>query len=75
MMSMLFSHPDVYAVVAEVAGQIVGSNFLWEESAIAGVGPTTVALHPECQSCRRLGSSAGTGKGVCGRAPSAGGFS
>jgi predicted N-acetyltransferase YhbS len=44
-MSMLFSHPDVYSVVAEVAGQIVGSNFLWEESAIAGVGPITVSPH------------------------------
>lgn len=45
MMSMLFSHPEIYSVVAEVAGQIVGSNFLWEESAIAGVGPITVAPH------------------------------
>jgi GNAT superfamily N-acetyltransferase len=53
MMSMLFSHPDVYAVVAEVAGQIVGSNFLWEESAIAGVGPTTVALHIQNASLGR----------------------
>ncbi|PSB26506.1 GNAT family N-acetyltransferase [Stenomitos frigidus ULC18] len=43
MMVMLFSRPDVFSVVAEVAGQIVGSNFLWEESAIAGVGPLSVA--------------------------------
>jgi len=33
---MLFSHPDVYAVVAEVAGQIVGSNFLWEGPPLLG---------------------------------------
>ncbi len=45
MMSMLFSHPNVYSVVAEMAGQIVGSNFLWEESTIAGVGPITIVLH------------------------------
>ncbi|WP_017299461.1 GNAT family N-acetyltransferase [Nodosilinea nodulosa] len=42
MMGMLFAHPNVYSVVAEAAGQVVGSNFLWEESAIAGVGPITV---------------------------------
>ncbi|PSB57652.1 GNAT family N-acetyltransferase [Chamaesiphon polymorphus] len=45
MMAMLFAHPKIYSVVAEADGQIVGSNFLWEESAIAGVGPITVAPH------------------------------
>ncbi|MDV2997510.1 MAG: hypothetical protein N4J56_007215 [Chroococcidiopsis sp. SAG 2025] len=45
MMAMLFSHPGVYSVVAESEGQIVGSNFLWEESVIAGVGPITVKPH------------------------------
>lgn len=45
MMSMLFSHPNVYSVVAEIAGQIVGSNFLWEGSTIAGVSSITVAPH------------------------------
>lgn len=39
----MFSRPDIYSVVAEVAGQVVGSNFLWEESVVAGVGPITVA--------------------------------
>jgi len=50
--------------------QIVGSNFLWEESAIVGVGPTTVAPHIQDASLFD-GSSAGTGKTtrVCGRAP------
>jgi predicted N-acetyltransferase YhbS len=43
MMSMLFSRPDIYAVVAEIDGQIVGSNFLWEAGTIAGVGPISVA--------------------------------
>lgn len=41
--SQLFSCPDIYSVVAEVGGQIVGSNFLWEETTIAGVGPLSVA--------------------------------
>jgi predicted N-acetyltransferase YhbS len=39
----LLSNPGVYSVVAEVNGEVVGSNFLDERSAIAGVGPITVA--------------------------------
>lgn len=35
-------HPGVYAVVAEMDGRIVGSNFLDERSSIRGVGPITV---------------------------------
>lgn len=42
LMSWLLSRSDIYSVVAEVAGQVVGSNFLWEESVVAGVGPITV---------------------------------
>ncbi|MFN0314566.1 MAG: GNAT family N-acetyltransferase [Burkholderiales bacterium] len=38
----LLSRTDVHAVVAERDGQVVGSNFLWEGDAIAGVGPITV---------------------------------
>lgn len=37
----LLSHPGFYAVVAELDGRVVGSNFLDERSAIAGVGPIT----------------------------------
>jgi predicted N-acetyltransferase YhbS len=37
------AHPGFYAVVAEVDGQVVGSNFLDERSPIAGLGPITVA--------------------------------
>jgi predicted N-acetyltransferase YhbS len=40
--STLLSHPGFYAVVAEIDGKIVGSNFLDERSAIAGIGPITV---------------------------------
>jgi hypothetical protein len=40
-MTALLNMRDVYAVVAESEGGVVGSNFLWED-AIAGVGPITV---------------------------------
>ena len=36
-------HPGFYAVVAELDGRVVGSNFLDERSGIAGLGPITVA--------------------------------
>jgi GNAT superfamily N-acetyltransferase len=38
----LLSRDDVYSVVAEVDGQVIGSNFLWENGTIAGVGPITI---------------------------------
>ncbi|MDN3513572.1 MAG: GNAT family N-acetyltransferase [Candidatus Brocadia sp.] len=38
----LLAHPGFYAVVAELDGQVVGSNFLDERSAVAGIGPITV---------------------------------
>lgn len=42
LLTMLFSRPDIYSVVAEADGQIAGSNFLWEDCVIAGVGPITI---------------------------------
>jgi predicted N-acetyltransferase YhbS len=42
LLSEQLSHPRFHAVVAEVNGRIVGSNFLDERCAIAGVGPITV---------------------------------
>jgi predicted N-acetyltransferase YhbS len=42
LVTMLLSHPGFYAVVAELNGKIVGSNFLDERSAIAGIGPVSV---------------------------------
>ena len=42
LLSHLLSCQDVYSVVAEHAGRVVGSNFLWETARIAGVGPITV---------------------------------
>jgi predicted N-acetyltransferase YhbS len=36
------THPGFYAVVAELEGRVVGSNFLDERSPIVGLGPITV---------------------------------
>src|SRR4051794_8024041 len=44
----LFAHPGFYSVVAEVDGQVVGSNCLDERSTIAGVGPISVT--PDVQN-------------------------
>jgi predicted N-acetyltransferase YhbS len=41
-MTMLFSAPGFYAVVAELDGRIVGSNVLEERSIVMGIGPITV---------------------------------
>jgi hypothetical protein len=41
-LTMMFSHPGSYWVVAKVNGWIAGSNCLDERSAMAGVGPITV---------------------------------
>jgi predicted N-acetyltransferase YhbS len=42
LITSLLSRGDVYSVVAEADGRVVGSNFLWENGAIAGVGPITI---------------------------------
>ena len=42
LLTMMFSHPGFYGVVAESDGRIIGSNCLDERSAVAGVGPITV---------------------------------
>lgn len=42
LMSLLFDRSDIYGVVAAVGEQIVGSNFLWAEQIVAGIGPLTV---------------------------------
>jgi predicted N-acetyltransferase YhbS len=47
-MNYALSGAGVYSVVAEGDGQIVGSNFLWENPLIGGVGPITV--DPTCQN-------------------------
>jgi GNAT superfamily N-acetyltransferase len=42
LMSSLLDRPDIHSVIAEIDGSLVGSNFLWENATIAGVGPITV---------------------------------
>lgn len=42
LLSMMFSDPGFYCVVAEVDGRIVGSNCMDERSVIRGVGPITI---------------------------------
>jgi predicted N-acetyltransferase YhbS len=38
----LLANPGFYAVVAELDGRVIGSNFLDERSMVAGIGPITV---------------------------------
>ena len=54
LLSDLLSRKNVYSVVAEVDGQVVGSNFLWETAAVAGVGPITVNPATQNVSVGRL---------------------
>ena len=42
MVTRMLSHPGFYSVVAEMDGQIVGSNFLDVRNTISGVGPITI---------------------------------
>lgn len=46
----LVSRPDVHALIVEANGRVVGSNFLWEDDPVAGVGPVTV--DPSAQNSR-----------------------
>ena len=41
-LSMMFSHPSFFCVVAEQDGRVMGSNCLDERTAIAGIGPITI---------------------------------
>ena len=47
-MNFFLSAEGVYSLVAEDNGKIVGSNFLWENPFVGGVGPITV--DPACQN-------------------------
>ena len=42
LLSMMFTNPGFYGVVAERDGRIIGSNVLDERSVICGVGPITI---------------------------------
>jgi len=41
-LSMMFSHPSFFCVVAEQNGRVIGSNCLDERTDIAGIGPITI---------------------------------
>ena len=45
---ILFASPQVFGVVAESDGRIIGSNYLWEYDRIRAVGPITI--DPSVQS-------------------------
>lgn len=42
LMRHVTARADVWGVVAEAAGRVVGSNFLWEDDDVCGVGPITI---------------------------------
>ena len=42
LMAMVLNTPQIYGVVAESGGRVVGGSFLWEADEIAGVGPVMV---------------------------------
>jgi predicted N-acetyltransferase YhbS len=52
-LSMIFSHPSFFCVIAEQDGKIVGSNCLDERGPIAGVGPITIDPHTQNRSVGR----------------------
>lgn len=55
LMNYALANKEIYSVVLEVDGKIVGSNFLWLHSPIAGVGPITIAPgHQNSALGRRL---------------------
>src|ERR1700722_2656503 len=41
-LTMMFSNPGFYCVVAETGGRLIGSNCLDERAIVAGIGPITV---------------------------------
>lgn len=53
-LSIMFSHPSLFCVVAEEDGKILGSNCLDERTPIAGVGPITIDPGAQNKSVGRL---------------------
>jgi predicted N-acetyltransferase YhbS len=47
------AQPQMFSIVAESGGRIVGSNFLWEYDAFRAVGPVTVDPHMESKGIGR----------------------
>jgi ribosomal protein S18 acetylase RimI-like enzyme len=53
LVNLLFNSPGHYSVVAELDGEIVGSNVLDERNAIAGIGPITIEPNLQEQNIGR----------------------
>jgi len=53
LLSQLLVNPGFYGIVAEQEGRIVGSNFVDERAAIAGIGPITVDPEVEARGIGR----------------------
>lgn len=49
----LFASPQVYSIVAESGGQVIGSNHLWEYDAIRAVGPITIDANAQAKGTGR----------------------
>ncbi|HKQ51386.1 MAG TPA: GNAT family N-acetyltransferase [Pyrinomonadaceae bacterium] len=49
----LFLSPQVFSVVAEADGRVVGSNHLWEYDEIRAVGPITIDLNAQAKGTGR----------------------
>jgi GNAT superfamily N-acetyltransferase len=54
LMQMLFANVDVFSVVAESDGEVVGSNHLVEYDAIRAVGPITVDPSAQAKGAGRM---------------------
>lgn len=54
LMEMLCAHPEVFSVVAEQDGEVIGSNHLTEYDAIRAVGPITVDPQVQAKGAGRL---------------------
>ncbi len=51
---MLTGQPTIYGIVAESDSEFVGSNFLWEQNEIAGIGPITVNPNAQTKGIGRI---------------------
>ncbi len=49
----LYASPQVFSIVAEDGGQVVGSNHLWEYDEIRAVGPITIDPHAQAKGTGR----------------------
>lgn len=54
LMRMLVSRPDVFSVVAEGEGRVIGSNHLAESDAIRAVGPITIDPNAQAKGAGRM---------------------